>query len=624
MASGMAAGWRCAGSADVIPGASAATILFRKPSMDRKSIAVLIVSVAILFVWFKIVPKLLPPGPPPPPRATNNLAALTNQPGPAEQTNLPAPPPSTVLAPTNLTAPVVSTNEPEQLETLQTAEAVYTFTSHGGGLKRVDLKKYFERGDDGPGATPMVALNGRGAVPVLALRGGEAMTGDGLYKLTSLSSNSLRAEKKLTNGLVISKQFTLGSNYVLSATVRFENSSGLPLVLPEHFWAAGTASTRDPLEDPTLLGASWFNGVKDERVDPAWFENRSFGGCLSGATPAPRLVYSAGYSNVFWSAVHNQFFALALVPSTNEIATQIWVRRLNLPPLPPVNGRSAPPFGYEAALACPSATLAPGQTVTREFMLYAGPKEYKTLARLGHNLDVIMGYSGPFGWFAKALLLSMNGLYSVVPQYGIDIILITFIIKLLFWPLTQAGTRSMKRMQALQPKMKELQEKYKDDPAKMNRKLMEFMKENKVSPLGGCLPMLIQIPVFIGFYQMIRTAIELRGVHFLWATDLSRPDTIAYLPGFGFPINPLPIVMGATMLWQARMTPPTPGVDPTQQKIMKYMPMIFMVFLYNFSAGLTLYWTVQNLLTIAQMKLTKTQPATDKGAPATLLPRKRR
>ena len=235
-----------------------------------------------------------------------------------------------------------------------------------------------------------------------------------------------------------------------------------------------------------------------------------------------------------------------------------------------------------------------------------------------------MGYSGFFGWFAKALLLSMNGVYTIVPHYGAVIILITVIIKLLFWPLTQASTRSMKRMQLLQPQMKALQEKYKDDSVKMNKKLMEFMKENKVSPMGGCLPMVLQIPVFIGFYQMIRTAIELRGVHFLWAQDLSRPDTVFTIPGFDFPVNPLPLIMGVTMFYQARMTPPAPGMDPTQQKIMRYMPMMFMVFLYNFSAGLTLYWTVQNLLTIAQMKLTKTQAGPTPATPVAPTPFKKR
>jgi YidC/Oxa1 family membrane protein insertase len=235
-----------------------------------------------------------------------------------------------------------------------------------------------------------------------------------------------------------------------------------------------------------------------------------------------------------------------------------------------------------------------------------------------HNrLDILMGFDSGFGgsffgFFAKLLLLGMNTLYKVVPSYALTIILITVIIKLLFWPLTNASTKSMKRMAALQPQMKAIQEKFKDDPQKVQKKMMEFMKENKVNPMGGCLPMLFQIPVFFGFFKMVQTAIELRGARFLWACDLSQPDTIFVIPGLNVPVNPLPLLMGATMLWQARLTPPSPGMDPMQQKIMKYMPVMFLVFLYNYSAGLTLYWTVQNLLSIAQMKITRTKdrPAT--------------
>jgi YidC/Oxa1 family membrane protein insertase len=144
----------------------------------------------------------------------------------------------------------------------------------------------------------------------------------------------------------------------------------------------------------------------------------------------------------------------------------------------------------------------------------------------------------------------------------------------------------------------------------MNQKTMEFMKENKVNPASGCFPMLLQIPVFFGFYKMLQSAIELRGASFLWVKDLSVADTIFTIPGIAFPVNPLPLFMGVTMLWQARMTPPSPSMDPMQQKIMKYMPLMFILFLYNYSAGLSLYWTVQNLLTIAQMKLTKNQDIT--------------
>ena len=131
------------------------------------------------------------------------------------------------------------------------------------------------------------------------------------------------------------------------------------------------------------------------------------------------------------------------------------------------------------------------------------------------------------------------------------------------------------------------------------------MKEHKVSPMSGCWPVLLQFPVLIGFFKMVQSAIELRGASFLWACDLSKSDTIFVVPGLNFNVNPLPLMMGGTMLWQAHLMPPSPGMDPMQQKIMKYFPMIFLVVLYNYSAGLTLYWTVQNLLTIAQTKLTR-------------------
>jgi len=308
------------------------------------------------------------------------------------------------------------------------------------------------------------------------------------------------------------------------------------------------------------------------------------------------------------------------------------VRKVPLAGVPEfASDRSTPPEGYGSSMVYPAITIAAGQQAQHQFSLFAGPKEYQTLVRIGsrfnNNVDLVMGYGGFFGFFAKGLLLAMNWLHDNLKfSYGIAIIAITVLVKLLFWPLTQASTRSMKRMQALQPQMKAIQEKYKADPAKMNKKTMEFMREHKVSPLGGCLPMVVQIPVFFGFYRMIQSAIELRGASFLWIGDLSQPDTLFMIPGTGFPFNLLPLIMGVTMLWQARLTPPSPGMDPTQAKMMRYMPLMFMVFLYNFSAGLTLYWTVQNLLTIAQTKLTRAVPEVG-PTPATALtpaPRKRK
>ena len=177
------------------------------------------------------------------------------------------------------------------------------------------------------------------------------------------------------------------------------------------------------------------------------------------------------------------------------------------------------------------------------------------------------------------------------------------------------STRSMKKMQALAPELKALKEKYKDDPQKQTAKTWEIYKKHKVSPMSGCLPMLIQMPVFIGFYMMLRSAIELRGASFLWVADLSKPDTLFMIPGLNFPFNLLPLLMGGAMLWQSHLTPPSPGMDPAQAKIMRYMPLIFLVFLYNYSAALALYMTVSTLLGVLQTKLTKNHGRPD-AAPA--------
>ena len=204
------------------------------------------------------------------------------------------------------------------------------------------------------------------------------------------------------------------------------------------------------------------------------------------------------------------------------------------------------------------------------------------------------------------LLIAMNTVHDVTKiGYGWVIVLITILLRGMFWPLMAASTRSMKRMQALGPQVKALKEKYKDDQQKLMQKQMELWKKHEVSPMSGCLPMMIQMPVFIGFYTMLRSAIELRGAHFLWAADLSKPDTLFMIPGLNFPFNLLPLLMGGAMLWQSHLQPPSPGMDPAQAKMMRYLPAIFIVFLYNYSSGLALYMTVSTLLGVLQTKLTK-------------------
>lgn len=588
--------------------------------MDRKSFLILLVAIGVLMLWYPMVNRMFPPVPAKPrtPETvrTNDVPVVS---GPRTEPVLRS----------AVDAPIVSDpRAPEERITLDTEEARYVITSHGGGIQTIELKQYPKlvgrqaRRLENPG---LISLNGGAPVPAFALLADEALAGDGIYRLSRTMTGGVRAEQDLPNGLRVVKEFQPGTNYLMSAVLRIENPTSERVQLPPQELVIGTATPVSPYDDARLMGVTWFNGSKTRSITDSYFANRTLG-CFPGT---PRQVFLDGRSNVVWAAVHNRFFAMIAIPPADEPGTQIVSRRVDLP-APTAEELAADPklvsrpFGFQTAILEPGLELPALMALERRYELFAGPKEYRTLdrlgARFGNQLDLIMGFTGFFGFFSKALLLSMNGLHAIGFSYGFAIIGITFIIKLLFWPLTQISTRSMKRMQVLQPKMKEIQAKYKDDPKKMNQKMMEFMKENKVNPAAGCLPILIQIPVFIGFYKMLLSAIELRGASFLWISDLSQPDTLFVIPGIGFPFNPLPLIMGATQFWQMRLTPPSPGMDPVQQKMFQYMPLIFIFILYNFSSGLTLYWTVQNLLTIAQMKLTKAHEAkpvpTQPGGPA--------
>jgi YidC/Oxa1 family membrane protein insertase len=501
--------------------------------MDRNSVIVLLICAALFVLWAELTPRLYPPKPVV--KSTNTLARATN--GPAGGANVPAPLEAAPLAPATSTT---SPSAPEETLALTNELARYTFSSHGGGLKLVELLKYPE--SVGCGSTRRTATNGlatlnaQARLPVLALAGGDALAGDGVFKLSHFSGTwpdgtnnktrpvqGVRAEKQLGAGLAVIKEFEVSSNYLVNARVRFENRSPQALALPAQQWVVGTATPLNAQDDEELVGLQWFDGHSDSTIARAYFDNKTLG-CFPGT---PRHDYTAT-NPVAWASAHNQFFFLALAPK--EPGTSIAATRFALPPpsreeILADTRTLTHQFAVQVHLTQTATNLAAGQSLTREFLLYAGPKEYRVVERVAEDhknkLDLVMGYGGFFGFFARGLLLSMNGLNALGLSYGLAIIAITVIIKLLFWPLTAASTRSMKRMAALQPQMKAIQEKFKDDPARMNKKMMEFMKEHKVSPLGGCLPLLLQIPVFIGFFQMVRSAIELRGAQFLWACRCS-------------------------------------------------------------------------------------------------------
>lgn len=280
---------------------------------------------------------------------------------------------------------------------------------------------------------------------------------------------------------------------------------------------------------------------------------------------------------VKWIAQEDKYFFSSIVPKVQIEDSKVWSKNADA----------------LVALKLPAGVS--------NYFIYTGPKEYDTLKKYGFGLEHIVDF-GFFSILARPLFWVLKIFYSISHNYGIAIIILTILVRIPFIPLINKGQRSMKKLQDIQPKMAELREKYKNDPQRMQKELMELYKKHKVNPMGGCLPMLLQIPVFFALYKVLLIAIELRNAPFmLWIKDLSVKD----------PYYILPIIMGATMVIQQKMTPST--MDPTQQKIMMIMPIVFTFMFLTFPSGLVLYWLVNNVLSIAQQwymnkKLAK-QPA---------------
>lgn len=601
--------------------------------MDRKAIAILAAAFALL-LGLQPLAKWLFPAKPSPPGTTN--AAVRSLP----TTNVPLatlqaaggagapPPPAAAVLNGVQPLPAAATNSsipagPEQLATLANRTTRWAISSHGGGIREVQLlahQAFTGRTAKGRSNSPVI-LNAAGVPPVLALRNAAAIEGDGEYSIRQVDAATVTAEKTLPNGLHITREYRLTTNdYLVHAVVRMENRTKTVLSIPPVEWSSGSATLMNSHDKGDMLAVDWFNGDKTYQT-LGWVPTPG----LLCIPSNPRLDYRSreGDGPLVWAAVQNQFFTLVTLPDRpgrdfSAVRTVLPAPGTEAMRADP--GQNPQPVAVTSSFRMDGANVEPGKSLDYRFTVYAGPKEYFGLSRLQPSFDRNMEY-GFFGFFAKPLLLGMNFLHnSIGIPYGWCIVVITLFIKILFWPLTAVSTRSMKRMAELAPQLQAIRDKYKDDPKKLNEKTLIFMRESGYNPIAGCLPMLVQIPVFIGFFTMLRSAIELRGASFLWCPDLSAADTLFVIPGLGFlpligvpglglPLNLMPLLYVATALWQTHLTPVSPQMDPAQQKIMRWMPLMFLALFYNYSAGLTLYWTVQNLLSILQTKLTSSKPA---------------
>jgi len=302
--------------------------------------------------------------------------------------------------------------------------------------------------------------------------------------------------------------------------------------------------------------------------------------------------------NILWAGISNKYFTTILLP---EKPCRLFQKRERFNETSS-NGKSVDYYTAAIGGRYDNVIVEPGQEVVFNLKYYAGPKIITELKKFDPSTAKIMHLAwGPLDWLARILLSSLVFLKSFCGSYGWSIVILTIIVRLLFWPITQKANGSMKKMQKLQPKIKEIKEKYKSDPQIMNSKVMALYKEEKVNPVGGCLPILLQIPVFFALYATLDGAVELRQVPFLWAADLAQPDTVAIL--FGVPLNPLVLAMTGLMVVQQKLQPA--AMDPMQQKMMMMMPVVMLFFLYSLPAGLTLYWTVSQVFSIIQLLVQK-------------------
>jgi len=506
----------------------------------------------------------------------------------------------------SLEAPAVVVAQPtvataEQLVTLSNDFVEVEFTTLGGAIRTVEfLQTKTGQRDD-------YIFNADGRLPALSLslagRDGDMQEFALPYTIEQQSADSITFVFNSGDGLALRRTYSLAQDgseqdpYIIRHSTTFNNQAATPQALSTIYLNLGTSRPVTEKQLPAFLNVGYFDGEDAEFIAI----NKLTGGKgflgIGASAPVEQLEQSVRCE---WASVKNQFFAAVLSSAT--MGRDLFIYPVEAPEAE--DGTRGRP-GISGSVGYEVGTVAAGSAKTLDFDFYVGPKEFKRLQALGNQQDEVMQF-GFLSFISKLLLSFMYAIHSVVPSWGWSIVIMTICIKTLFWPLSAKASRSQKRMAKIQGPMAELKEKYKDNPQKLQQETLKVFKENQVNPVAGCLPMLIQMPIFLGLFYMLRSASELRHESFLWVSDLSMPDTLTYIAGY--PLNLLPLLMGITMFFQMRMMPVSPTADPAQQKIFKFLPFIFLVFLYNFSSGLVLYWTVQNLLTILQQKIINSRP----------------
>ncbi len=570
--------------------------------MKKNDFIIVAILVALMFAWMNFYPALEKKYFPRPEQPVKHADPATVE---KPVVSAPVEKAATVIAEAVVAKvpEVVVPSVPEQRLTLANEDVELTVSSYGGAVVSAVLKNY--PGTNSKGSGPM-ALD-FAAAPALRYAGLPVPAGT-LEK----TADGLRYIAVLGDGLSFERTLRLEGDYLLKVQDSFVNSSTTPRTLPDLRLPTGSmaeAKGTTKMAGIVTLGVDSFAPTDGVRHWAKEF-NKLFGG-VTATGVLTTTVEQIAPSPVEWVAAKNKFFVQILTPETAADAFDLSIRREG-------EGKKAVPVEVSSALRFNSQQIAGNETVVRKTRVYIGPKDYAFLKTQGMEQVEVMEFKSMGFWkfmnpvmypIKTSLLWGLNALHKVVRNYGVAIMLLTVIVRVIFWPITHKGTESMRKMQALQPQLKEIREKFKDNPQRMQQETMKFYKENKVNPMGGCLPMLIQIPVFIALFVVLRSAIELRFSKFLWIRDLSEPENLfaGMIPVVGS-LNILPLLMSATMIWQQKLTPS--AGDPQQQKMMAIMmPIMMLFFFYTMPSGLVLYWTTSNLIMIVQMLIKKQKPA---------------
>jgi YidC/Oxa1 family membrane protein insertase len=479
---------------------------------------------------------------------------------------------------------VASMNPPKEKEVLvDTPLYGATFSNKGASIKGFILKKY--RATKEPDSPNIELINLKDDDKhSFSIGFDDGSNGEGERPIYSVSEESVTladgaAPKELTfkclrpDGVEIDQTFRFyPDRYDIDIFITINNHSGTPSKGNINAYLRNLPAQRRNFSY-SFTGAAL---LLDDKLNEIKTKKMKEDKLLSG--------------RIGWFAYEDDYFITAVIPEEQKEGSFI--------------GRLSSSGIVEVVYIAPSNIVRPLEKISSGFTLYMGPRDLELLKKTGKELDRAINF-GLWNIIAKPLHFLLRYFYGFVHNYGVSIVILTVLIKIIFWPLSHKSYKSMKEMQKLQPLMAKIREKYKDDREQMQRELMGLYKTYKVNPMGGCLPILIQIPVFFALYRILANSIELRHASFmLWITDLSAPDrllnfsfSIPFMsPPYGIPV--LTLLMGASMFIQQKMSP-APG-DPSQAKVMMYLPVIFIVMFINLPSGLVLYWLTNNILTILQ------------------------